>query len=186
MKNILFMLVSLYAFLFVVPRICFAQTGEILINTDTVQISPTIKTMVFKYFRNDDGYSFSDPAAGKMFGRFEVYFLGSPEAFQKDTIEDILDVSYEDANFDNILDMRIVKGYGGSGGDFTDYWFYDTTAKKFEFGIGDLSEPGADKSDSTITSSSTCCAGTGGGSEVYKLIGGSLRRLRKCPIPEMG
>ena len=185
LRRLLF-LTSLCVSLTVVSQCGDAQTSERLVRIDTVQISASIKRMIFKYFRNDDGYNFSDPSAGKMLGRFEIYFLGSSLVFQKDTVDEILDVSYEDANFDNILDMRILRSYGGSGGDFTDYWFYDTTARKFEFGLGDLSDPGVDKRDSTITSSSTCCAGTGGGSEVYKLTGGEFRKIKELSYSRDG
>jgi hypothetical protein len=137
--------------------------------------------MIFKYYRRDDEYVYSD---GKKFGRFEVYFVGKSEPIQRDTVEDITEILYEDANFDNILDIKIVTMHGASGGDYTEYYFYNSKSKKFEYGIGFLSEPSVNKVDSTISTSSQCCGGRSGSREVLKFINGEFIPIEESDYSE--
>ena len=151
--------------------------NEELLKIDTVQIAPNIQKMVFKYYRSDDQYTFKD---AKEFGRFEVYRLGESAPFCRDTVEDIRDISYEDANFDGILDIRIVTLVGMSGdNNSTCYYLYTPREQTFEFGIGGLSNPTPNKSDSTIYSSGSCCMGTGGSSQAFRLVNGQFTLIRE-------
>lgn len=145
---------------------------ESLFQIDTLQISPTIKKMVLKYYKNEEGYTHQDE---KKMVRFEIFFLGDSIPFQRDTIENMIwGASYEDANFDNILDIKIVDYLGANGGEGAYYYFFNPIFKKYEFGVGGLSNPKVNKEDSTISTEAHCCMGTGGNGETYKFINGKF------------
>ncbi len=151
--------------------------GEELVRTDTMRISPGIETMVFKYYRFDGGYSFQ---GGKGSGRFEVYLSGTSRPFQQDTLDDIMEVSYEDANFDGIADIRILTLRGMSGdNNSNEFYFYNPKTRLFEYGIGGLSNPSINTQDSTISSSGYCCMGTSGSGETYKYVDGRFKLIKE-------
>jgi hypothetical protein len=149
----------------------FAQgSTESLFQIDTLQISPTIRKMVFKYYKNEEGYKHQDE---KKTVRFEIFFLEDSIPFQRDTIDNMIwGASYEDANFDNILDIKIVDYLAANGSEGAYYYFYNPILKKYEFGVGGLSNPTINKEDSTISTEAHCCMGTMGNGETYMFING--------------
>lgn len=184
MKTILLLSLSLCICSMVVAQNRTIANAELLIQTDTVQIAPSVDKMIFKYFGNDEGYDFSDHNAGKMLGRFEIYIFGDSVPFQADTVFNIWGIHYEDADFDNVLDINIINNVGNTGDKTTNYYFYNPVSHKFEFGIGDLSNPSVNKKDSTISSGGSCCQGRQGGGEVLKLINHTFKKIQESYYSE--
>ena len=183
MKTFLSIILYAHVFSSAYCQNAYLMTGEEIIQIDTVQISPAIPKMIFKYYRQENGYKSDD---GKRFGRFEVYMFGSRTPFQKDTLDDIIGASYEDCNFDHIVDMKIETDEGASGGFLESYFFYDAGSKHFECRIGGLSDPFVDAQDSTITTEAHCCMGREGNGEVYKLIRGEFKKIKESEYSEQG
>ncbi len=154
-----------------------SSENEELVQTDTLAISPNHKPMIFNYYRANDAYDFKD---GKRYGRFAIYYLGDNIPFQRDTIEDIWGVSYEYANFDNVLDLHITINRGASGGDFIVYYIFNKLLGAFEKNDIELGNPEVDPKDSTITESGNCCLGTGGHSKTYKYINNVLTLIAEA------
>jgi hypothetical protein len=78
--------------------------------------------------------------------------------------------TFGDANFDGYLDMALTTNIGASGGESVDYYFYNPRTKRFEFGIGDLSDPELREGDSTIACGAHCCMGRMGSGEIRKRL----------------
>src|SRR5208283_5181234 len=158
-----------------------SQPSEHLIHIDTVEVSPFISKVIIKYFGNEDGYDYSDKTAGRKMGRFELYVLGDTIALQEDTVFNIEDVTYEDANFDGFMDMRITSNLSASSGDeLVDYYFYNPHSGKFEFAIGDIYNPSLNLKDSTISTVASWTSGP----EVYKVINHSLKKIQESEDTE--
>jgi hypothetical protein len=123
---------------------------ESLIRIDTVQISPDIPKMIFKYFGSS--VENGDHDASKK-GRFEVSYLGDMQPFQIDSVENVLQVEYEDANFDNVLDIKIFTYWGlGLFDDHTEYHTFNIDRKRFELYLHGAKLT-IDDADSTISDS---------------------------------
>ena len=156
---------------------------EEIIQTDTIQISPSIRPMVFKYYRNEDGYVYHN---GMGLGRFDIYFLGSSKPFQRDTVDGLTGASYPDVNFDGIKDIELSEDGGANGGTPTDYYVYDRRSGLFELELSGLSDPEIDPDDSTVTSSNTSSLGRLGDSESYKLRRGKFIKIEESEYSENG
>ncbi len=122
--------VTMSALLLIGPGLAFSQK-ETLIRVDTVQISPSIPKMAFKYYLSDEEYDFKDT---KRFGRFDIYMVGQNEPFQRDTLIEVSMAFYRDLNGDGILDLTVVTMEATSGGgDYRVYYLYDPSTKKFQY-----------------------------------------------------
>ncbi len=142
--------------------------------------------MVFRCYRTGTWYEVSKPVDGKMTARFEVYYLGDSSLIQSDTVDDIYSMDFEDANFDGILDLKIVTNEGASGIQSCSYYIYSIQTHRFEFALGDLPDPVIHTKDSTITSSASCCQGRMGSGQVYKLINHSYKKVGESQYSDSG
>lgn len=156
----------------------FAQDNkEILFQIDTMQISPNMRTMVFKYYENSDRSPYRSDSGNC---RYEISYLDESIPFQKDTIEIDRDlIEYEDANFDNILDMKINTCEWANSGETDAYYFFNPKSNKYEYGVGDLSNPTINKQDSTMSTEAHCCNGTIGNGKTYKFVNGKFKLIRE-------
>ena len=132
MNNIILLVAALQAYTVTYSQsnVTIAPQKEETVQIDTIQISPKIKKMIFKYYFSSEAYDFKDT---KRFGRFEIYFLGDPRPFQKDTLIGVSSADYKDINGDGILDMVVTTMLAASGGrDFEDIFVYSPRTKRFE------------------------------------------------------
>ena len=117
--------------------IAFSQ-NEKLIDVDTVQISPSVPKMIFKYYLASEEYDFKDT---KRFGRFEIYLLGDTVPFQRDTLIEVNYAQYKDLNGDHILDLTVITMQATSGGgDYRVFYLYNPATKRFEYWRSDPSD----------------------------------------------
>ena len=132
MKNIILLVAALQAYTVAYSQsyVSIASQKEETVQIDTIQISPQIKKMIFKYYFSSEAYDFKDT---KRFGRFEICFLGDTFPFQKDTLIGVSWARYKDINGDGILDMVVTTMLAASGGrDFEDTFVYDPRTKRFK------------------------------------------------------
>lgn len=185
MKNIITILLILQLYTPLSAQKAEPNSNEELLQTDTVMIAPKLRPMIFNFYHNNkEGYFSSD---GRQFGRLEVFIAGNPIPIQMDTVDDVGMVDFKDMNFDNFTDLSIVTVQGMSGdNNSTDIYFYNPATKKFEFGIGGLSNPYVNNQDSTLSSSGYCCRGKSGNSEKYKYKNGEFIKISESEYSENG
>jgi hypothetical protein len=138
MKNIVFLVMVLqtYAITYSQNAAINVSQREYPVQIDTIQISPNIQKMIFKYYYSSKEYDFKGAIRN---GRFEIYFLGDTIPFQKDTIFGFSASEYKDINGDGILDLVVTTrlATNGGGSDFKDILLYNPRTKRFELSESD-------------------------------------------------